>query len=332
MKAIVHQYKKGLEGLEYKILSELTPNAGEVKVKLKAAGLNHRDLFIINNRKAMDIPLVIGSDGSGIVTEIGEGVSNISLHTEVIINPSIGWDSIANVPELPEVLGGPKDGTFAEYVIVPAENVVEKPSYLTWEESGVLSLSALTAYRALFTKGRLKCGEHILIPGIGGGVATFAMLFAKAIGAKVSVTSRLENKRELAEEYGADISFNSAENWEESLQGEKVDLIIDSIGPATFLKYFDVLKPNGRIVNFGASSGDKIELPLRALFYNQIDIMGTSMGSREEFNEMIKFIEKHKIKPIIDKVYPLEEAIRALRRMEQGEQFGNIVLHMNFKI
>ncbi|XLP24503.1 zinc-binding dehydrogenase [Bacillus toyonensis] len=332
MKAIIHQYKKGLEGVEYKILSELTPNAGEVKVKLKAAGLNHRDLFIINNRKEMDIPLVIGSDGSGIVTEIGEGVSNISLHTEVIINPSIGWDSIANVPELPEVLGGPKDGTFAEYVIVPAENVVEKPSYLTWEESGVLSLSALTAYRALFTKGRLKCGEHVLIPGIGGGVATFAMLFAKAIGAKVSVTSRLENKRELAEEYGADISFNSAENWEESLQGEKVDLIIDSIGPATFLKYFDVLKPNGRIVNFGASSGDKIELPLRALFYNQIDIMGTSMGSREEFNEMIKFIEKHKIKPIIDKVYPLEEAIRALRRMEQGEQFGNIVLHMNFKI
>ncbi|MFV5174224.1 zinc-binding dehydrogenase [Bacillus cereus group sp. MYBKT14-1] len=329
MKAIVHQYKKGLEGLEYKFSPEISPNAGEVKVKLKAAGLNHRDLFIINNRKEMDLPLVIGSDGSGIVTEIGEGVSNITLHTEVIINPSIEWEHATEVPELPEVLGGPKDGTFAEYVIVPAENVVEKPSYLTWEESGVLSLSALTAYRALFTKGRLKCGEHVLIPGIGGGVATFAMLFAKAIGAKVSVTSRVENKRELAKKYSADISFHSAGNWEESLQGEKVDLIIDSIGPATFLKYFDVLKPNGRIVNFGASSGDKIELPLRALFYNQIDIMGTSMGSREEFNEMIKFIEKHQIKPIIDKVYSLEEAIRALSRMEHGEQFGNIVLQMN---
>ncbi|MDF9527621.1 zinc-binding dehydrogenase [Bacillus cereus] len=329
MKAIVHQYEKGLEGLEYKFSPEISPNAGEVKIKLKAAGLNHRDLFIINNRKEMDLPLVIGSDGSGIVTEIGEGVSNITLHTEVIINPSIGWEHATEVPELPEVLGGPKDGTFAEYIIVPAKNVVEKPAYLTWEESGVLSLSALTAYRALFTKGRLKCGEHVLIPGIGGGVATFAMLFAKAIGAKVSVTSRVENKREHAEKYGADISFNSTENWEESLQGEKVDLIIDSIGPATFLKYFDVLKPNGRIVNFGASSGDTIELPLRALFYNQIDIMGTSMGSREEFNEMIKFIEKYQIKPIIDKVYSLEEAIRALSRMEHGEQFGNIVLQMN---
>ncbi|EEK44631.1 hypothetical protein bcere0001_23860 [Bacillus cereus m1293] len=143
MKAIVHQYKKGVEGLEYKLSSETNPNAGEVKVKLKAAGLNHRDLFIINNRKEMDLPLVIGSDGAGIVTEIGEGVSADLLQTEVIINPSIGWDNIAEVPELPEVLGGPKDGTFAEYVIVPAENVVGKPSYLTWEESGVLSLSAL---------------------------------------------------------------------------------------------------------------------------------------------------------------------------------------------
>ncbi|MEM5626142.1 zinc-binding dehydrogenase [Bacillus wiedmannii] len=328
MKAIVHQYKKGVEGLEYKFSSETNPNAGEVKVKLKAAGLNHRDLFIINNRKEMELPLVIGSDGSGIVTEIGEGVSNNLLNSEVIINPSIGWENIAEVPDLPEVLGGPKNGTFAEYVIVPAENVVAKPSYLTWEESGVLSLSALTAYRALFTKGRLKCGEHVLIPGIGGGVATFAMLFAKAIGAKVSVTSRVESKRKFAETYGADFSFNSSGNWEESLRGEKVDLIIDSIGPVTFLQYFDVLKPNGRIVNFGASSGDKIELPLRALFYNQIDIMGTSMGSREEFYEMIKFIEKYKIKPIIDKVYSLKEAIQALSRMEQSEQFGNIALRM----
>ncbi|MGE7881735.1 zinc-binding dehydrogenase [Bacillus sp. NPDC094077] len=328
MKAIVHQYKTGFDGVEFKVSSEVTPNAGEVKVKLKSAGLNHRDLFIMNNRKEMALPLVLGSDGAGVVTEIGEGVSNNILHTEVIMNPSIGWENAAEVPALPEVLGGPKDGTFAEYVIVPAENVVEKPSYLTWEEAGVLSLSALTAYRALFTKGRLKCGEHVLIPGIGGGVATFAMLFAKAIGAKVSVTSRIENKRKTAETYGADFSFNSAGNWEESLQGEKVDLIIDSIGPATFFKYFDVLKPNGRIVNFGASSGDKIELPLRALFYNQIDIMGTSMGSREEFNEMIKFIERHKIIPIIDKVYSLEEAIQALSRMEQGEQFGNIALRM----
>ncbi|MED1449087.1 alcohol dehydrogenase catalytic domain-containing protein, partial [Bacillus pacificus] len=192
----------GFEGVEYKVLPERNPSAGEVKVKLKSAGLNHRDLFIMNNRKEMQVPLVLGSDGAGIITEIGESVSRTLLQNEVIINPSIGWDHIAEIPELPEVLGGPKDGTFAECVIVPVENVVAKPSYLSWEESGVLSLSALTAYRALFTKGRLKRGEHVLIPGIGGGVATFAMLFAKAIGAKVSVTSRIENKRKLAKTYG----------------------------------------------------------------------------------------------------------------------------------
>ncbi|KFM99716.1 NAD(P)-dependent alcohol dehydrogenase [Bacillus clarus] len=328
MKAIVHQHKRGIEGLNYIGVQNITPSYGEVKVKLQSAGLNHRDLFIMNNRKEMELPLIPGSDGAGVVVEIGEGVSSVALQTEVIINPSIGWDNIHEIPVLPQVLGGPTDGTFAEYVIVPAENVVSKPSYLSWEEAGVLSLSALTAYRALFTKGRLKSGEHVLIPGIGGGVATYAMLFAKAIGAKVSVTSRIDEKRVAAEKYGADISFDSNGNWEESLKGEKVDLIIDSIGPATFMKYFDVLKPNGRIVNFGASSGDKIELPLRALFYNQIDIMGTSMGSREEFNEMIHFIEEHTIKPIIDKVYPLEAVIQALIRMKQGEQFGNIAICM----
>lgn len=152
MKAIVQQYKAGFEGVEYKVLPERNPSAGEVKVKLKSAGLNHRDLFIMNNRKEMQVPLVLGSDGAGIITEIGESVSRTLLQNEVIINPSIGWDHIAEIPELPEVLGGPKDGTFAECVIVPVENVVAKPSYLSWEESGVLSLSALTAYRALLQR------------------------------------------------------------------------------------------------------------------------------------------------------------------------------------
>ncbi|KEK22819.1 zinc-binding dehydrogenase [Bacillus gaemokensis] len=328
MKAIVHQGKKGIGGLEYEDLKNREFGYGEVKVKLRVAGLNHRDLFIMNNRNEMDKPLIPGSDGAGIVVEIGEGVSNVTIDSEVIINPSIGWEFTHEVPVLPQVLGGPTDGTFAEYVIVPAENIVSKPSYLSWEEAGVLSLSALTAYRALFTKGRLKPKEHVLIPGIGGGVATYAMLFAKAIGAKVTVTSRVENKRKAAEKCGADFSFDSNGNWEDALKGEKVDLIIDSIGPATFLKYFDILNPNGRIVNFGASSGDKIEIPLRALFYNQIDIMGTSMGSSEEFNEMIHFIEKHEIKPIVDTVYPLSEAVQALDRMNQGEQFGNIALYI----
>src|SRR5689334_11223954 len=181
MKAIIHYHKKGIAGLKYQDTQEEKPGYGEVKVKLITVGLNRRDLFVINNRNGDEPPFIPGSDGAGIITEIGEGVSDVSLHTEVIINPSLDWDFIDSVPDVPKILGGPSNGTFSEYIIISAKNVVEKPIYLSWKEAGVLPLSALTAYRALFTKGNLKEGQHLLIPGIGSGVATYAMLFAKAI-------------------------------------------------------------------------------------------------------------------------------------------------------
>ncbi|MFC7391446.1 zinc-binding dehydrogenase [Scopulibacillus cellulosilyticus] len=315
-----------MKGLKYDEVIDRNPGYGEVKVKLKTAGLNHRDLFVINNRKKDDPAFIPGSDGAGVIEKVGEGVSDLTVGTEIIINPSIDWDLTDSVPENPKILGGPTDGAFAEYVIIPAKNAVKKPSYLTWEEAGVLPLSALTAYRALFTKGQLKKGEHILIPGIGSGVATYAMIMAKAAGAVVSVTSRSEEKRNKALEYGADHAFDSHSDWAKSIKSNKIDFVLDSIGPATFLKYFEVLNPNGRIVNFGASSGDKIEIPLRALFYPQISIIGTSMGSGEEFDKMIDFMERHSLRPIIDKSYPLSEAIQAFNRMEHAEQFGKIAL------
>jgi zinc-binding alcohol dehydrogenase/oxidoreductase len=326
MKAIVHSKEKGIAGLKYQEVPEKKPGYGEVKVKLKAVGLNRRDLFVINNRTSEDPVFIPGSDGAGFIEEIGEGVSDFTIHTEVIINPSLDWEFANEVPTVPKILGGPSDGTFSEYVIISSKNVVKKPSYLSWEEAGVLSLSALTAYRALFTKGNLKKDQHLLIPGIGSGVATYAMLFAKAIGAKVSVTSRREEKRQQARNHGADRTFDNNTDWNESLEGEKVDVVLDSVGPATFPHYFDVLRPNGYIVNFGASSGDKVEIPLRTLFYPQFNILGTSMGSREEFEQMIEFITKHSLKPIIDKTYSLSEAILAFDRMNEGEQFGNIAL------
>lgn len=329
MKAVVHEGMSGIKGLKYKDVSAKKPGYGEVQVRLKTAGLNHRDLFIMKARAENDPPLVLGSDGAGVIEAVGDGVADLHANTEVIINPSIGWDTIDNIPQSLQILGSPADGTFAEYVIIPAVNAVKKPAYLTWEEASVLPLAALTAYRALFTKGHLKKGEHILIPGIGSGVATYAMLMAKAAGARVTVTSRSEDKRKKALTYGADGAFDSQSDWNESLKGEKVDFVLDSIGPATFPNYFNILKPNGRIVNFGASSGDKIEIPLRALFFPQISLIGTSMGSSEEFNKMIQFMEEHAIKPIIDRMYPLQETVQAFDRMKQGEQFGNIGLFIN---
>ncbi|MCR8842362.1 zinc-binding dehydrogenase [Paenibacillus sp. SC116] len=329
MKAIVHANSVGLQGITYQDHVERQPSYGEVKVKLKAAGLNHRDLFIMDDRKEGEGPLIIGSDGAGIIEAIGEGVSELRIGADVIINPCIGWDVTDEVPSVPAILGGPTDGTLAEYVIVPARNVFSKPAYLSWEEAGVLPLAALTAYRALFTRGQLQQGEHVLIPGIGGGVATYAMLMALAVGAKVSVTSRSESKRQAARTYGAHHAFDSHSKWKKMVDCNHVDLILDSIGPAAFQQYFDVIKPNGRIVMFGASSGDRIELPVRDIFFPQINIIGTSMGSSEEFVEMLQFMERHSIHPIMDKVYPLQDTVQAFYRMKQGEQLGNIGIRID---
>lgn len=328
MKAVIHNGKTGLQGLSFQEVPSKKPGYGEVKVKLKSAGLNHRDLFLMKNKSERDPHVILGSDGAGIIEEVGEGVKNVAIQTEVIIFPTLNWDLTENVPAVPEILGGPSDGTLAEYVIIPSQNVIKKPSYLSWEEAGVLPLSALTAYRALFTKAQLKKGEHLLIPGIGSGVATYALFMAKAIGATVSVTSRSEEKRNRALQLGADYAFDSYSNWDEQLQEKRADVVLDSIGPALFSEYFRHVKPNGRIVSFGASSGDDLCFPVRSLFFPQINILGTSMGSCEEFHDMLAFIEKHKLRPVIDRTYPLEKVCEAYTRMQEGRQFGNIGIVM----
>lgn len=326
MRAAIHHGRSGLDGLRVGDAKTKQPGPGEIRVRVKTAGLNHRDLFLMKGRRAADAPLILGSDGAGVIDAVGEGVAGLTAGTEIIIHPTIGWDRTAAVPVVPQILGGPTDGTFAETVVIPVDNAFRKPTYLTWEEAGVLPLSALTAYRALFTRAQIKAGEHVLIPGIGGGVATCAMLMAQAAGAVVSITSRSVAKLEEARRYAVRGAFSSSGDWNEGLQGEKVDVILDSIGPATFSKYLEVIRPNGRIVSFGASSGDTVEVPLRALFFPQLSWIGTSMGSREEFGEMLRFMEEHAIRPLIDRMYPLDEAPAAFRRMTAGEQFGNIGL------
>ncbi|KQO18527.1 zinc-binding dehydrogenase [Paenibacillus sp. Leaf72] len=328
MKAISHREASGIEGLQYEESADLNPGTGEVKIRLMAAGINHRDLFLMAGRTASDAPFFLGSDGTGIVEAVGSLVSSAAVGDEVIIHPCIGWEKTDEVPPVPAILGGPSNGTLAQYVIVPAANVFPKPAYLSWEEAGVLPLSALTAYRALFTKGQLRRGEHVLIPGIGGGVATFAMLMALAAGATVSVTSRSKTKQQAAVEQGASFALDSHSDWRSSLGQQAVDLILDSIGPATFGQYFEVIKPNGRIVTFGASSGDEITIPIRALFFSQISIIGTSMGSREEFAAMLAFVEQHQLRPVIDRMYKLPQIKKAFERMNRGEQYGNIGISM----
>ncbi|WP_340015787.1 zinc-binding dehydrogenase [Paenibacillus sp. FSL K6-1318] len=328
MKAIVHSGQSGLAGLQYTESTSRAPEAGEVLIQLKSAGINHRDLFTMAERGTQDTPLIPGSDGAGIIVEIGEGVRGFAIGDEVIIHPTLGWEHTSEVPIVPDIVGGPTDGTLAQYITLPAENALPKPAHLSWEEAGVLSLSALTAYRALFTRGVLKQGEHLLIPGIGGGVATYALLMAVAAGAQVTVTSRSEAKRNEALRLGATHALDSHADWHLQHDLEPVDIIMDSIGQAMFPKYFDIIRPGARIVMYGASSGDDLSIPIRSIFFPQIRLIGTSMGSREEFVQMLQWVEQHDIHPVIDGVYPLQDTAKAFERMEKGEQFGNLAILM----
>lgn len=325
MKAIVHAGNTGLAGLSYREMEEILPSIGEVSIRLKTAGLNHRDLFVLNRHLPTDPPLIIGSDGAGIVHAIGEGVTNVQVGDEVIINPGIGWKKNSEAPPNGfEIVGLPGHGTFSDKIILPADNAIPKPAHLTWEEAGVLALPALTAYRALFTRGKLSAGKTLLIPGIGGGVATFILQFAKAAGATVYVTSRSQEKCQFALEQGADKAFDSNEDWERALSGEKVDLVIESVGAATFHKSLNQLRPGGTIVAFGSSTGDEVQLNLRDFFYGQFNFLGSTMGSTEELIEMINFIETYKIKPVIDRFFPLPQFKQAFERLEKADQFGKI--------
>ncbi|MGY0692163.1 zinc-binding dehydrogenase [Virgibacillus sp. FSP13] len=325
MKAFVHDHGN----LLIKDMNDPVAGDGEVVIAIRAAGLNHRDLFIPNRRGNDAQALVIGSDGAGIIESVGKGVEQFSTGDEVIINPGLLWyeNSVAPPKEF-DILGMPDNGTFAEKIVVSAEQVEHKPSHLTWEEAGVLALSALTGYRALFTKGELKVGDTVFIPGAGSGVATFLIAFAKHKGARVIVTSRSEQKRDQAKKLGADIALDTESNWLEELKDETIDLVIDSVGRATFNRSLELLKKGGRIVIFGSSTEDTVELNLRDFFYGQYQLIGSTMGSREELRDMLKFIEDNNIHPIVDNSFTLDQTNEAMDYLEQGKQFGKIAIHV----
>lgn len=325
MKAIYHEGVQSLEGIQFGEVEQDKMGDDEVVVKIKTAGLNHRDLFIPNRHNESDSPLVLGSDGAGVIDAVGTNVTNVKVGDEVIVNPALGWEKNSAVPpEGFEITGFPFNGTFAEYITLPAENAVLKPEHLNWEEAGVLALSAMTAYRAMFTRGQLKAGQTVLIPGATGGAGTFLMQFAKAKGATVFVTSRSEEKRAEALKLGADKAIDSEIDWDEQLNGEKADLVIESVGAATFNKSVDQLKRGGTLVAFGASAGDTVDFNLRKFFYGQFNLLGSTMASAEELHDMIDFIEKHDIKPVMDKTFKMEDYKEAFDHLDKAGMMGKI--------
>ena len=334
MKAIRLQGLDGPESLRYEDVSEPEPGSGEIIVRLRAAALNRRDLFATNGQypgvKQDILPAIPGSDGSGEVVARGDNVDGPEEGREVVIHPSLYW---GDDPRLPgkdyRILGLPDDGTYAQFVKVPAENVFPKPSHLSHEEAAALPLAALTAYRALVTRGRIQEGETVVVPGVGGGVATFLVQMASAMGANVFVTSGSDEKIETARRTrrGGRRQLQ-VRNWSKELKSMAggVDLSIDSIGGDVFNALVTLAKPGDRIVVFGSTAGPAPKVMTIMASLKHLDILGTAMGTAEEFGAMLDLYAEHGLKPKINETFPLEDAADALNHMEAGAGMGKILL------
>jgi len=315
--------------LSIKEMDEPVAGPKEVVIALKAAGLNRRDLSIPKRRGENPEALILGSDGAGIIERVGEGVTRFEVGDEVIINPALRWYENSDAPPIGfDILGMPDHGTFAEKIALSEEQVERKPEILSWEEAGVFALAALTGYRALFTKGQIKRGETVFIPGAGSGVATYLISFAKNVGAKVIVSSRSEDKRKKARELGADLVIDTNRDWNQELAGETIDLVIDSVGEATFNRSLEVLKKGGRIVVFGATTDDHVDFDLRSFFYGQYQLIGTTMASRQELQAALDHIVNFKMHPVVDRTFSLDDAPLAFQYLKEGKQFGKVALRI----
>lgn len=335
MKAMIlkEKVKPGEEiaKLYYEEMDVPEAGPGEVVVRLKNAALNRRDVFVRQGLyPGIQVPAIPGSDGAGIIHTMGENVQGVEVGDEVVINPGMSWGDNPHYPDPSfTVLGVPINGTYAQYIKIPVENVFPKPKHLSWEEAAALPLAGLTAYRAVVSKGQVKEGNTVIIPGIGGGVATVALQIAVACGAKVFVTSSSDEKIEKAIKLGATGGVNyKKENWVKELRNLSggSDLSIDSIGGDTFKDLITLAKPGSKIVSFGSTLGPVHNLLMPKIFFKQLIIMGTTMGSPVEFGEMLALYEQHQLKPTIGEIFPLEQVEEAHNQMEEGKHFGKIVL------
>lgn len=307
--------------------------ADQALVQIKAAALNRRDYWITVGKYAgIKYPSILGSDGAGIVVKVGDGADRSWLNKEVIINPCHNWGTHSEYQNRDfTILGLPENGTFAEFAKVKTEYLHPKPPHLDWEQAAALPLAGLTTYRALFTKGRAKKGDNVLITGIGGGTGTFALQWALAAGCQVFVTSGSGDKIQRAKAIGASAGVSyKAQDWAQELQhlSGGFDVIIDSALGEGFEKLIDISKPGARIVFFGGTAGNIPPLNGRKIFWKQLQILGTTMGSPDDFKGMLDLVNKHKIVPVIDEVFPLAQAQKAIDKMANSSQFGKLTLRV----
>jgi NADPH:quinone reductase-like Zn-dependent oxidoreductase len=316
-------------GPEVLVLEEAPDPAagpGEVLVRLRASALNHLDVWIRKGLPSVPKPRILGADGAGVVEALGDGVTGFEPGERVVLNPGVevGGGRI-------HVIGEHGDGTNAELIAVPATNVHPIPEGLSFEEAAAFPLVFETAYRMLVTRARLREGEWVLAWGAGGGVSTAALAIGKALGARVIVTSSSEAKLERARELGADATVNHATDdvrtaVQEATEGHGVDVVVETVGEATWATSLQVAAPGGRIAVCGATTGPNPPAALHRIWWKQLSILGSTMGTGEDFAGAYELVASGRARPVVDSVFPLEEIRAAHERLETGEQLGKIVL------
>jgi NADPH:quinone reductase-like Zn-dependent oxidoreductase len=342
VKALYFEEHGGTDKLLYGDRPEPEPGLGEVRVRLKTAAINRLDVFVLHGMPGIPIglPHIGGADGAGVVDAVGDAVEGVEIGSEVVFDPGLScghcefcFSGEQSLCLTFGVLGEHSDGTFAEAVVVAAQSLAPRPTHLSWEESAAFGLAHLTAWRMLINRGGLRTGETVLIHGIGGGVSMACLQLAKLMGARVFVTSRSEEKLQRAVELGADETLPADDQVACGVRGltgkRGADVVVDSVGEATWMQSLKAAAKGGRILTCGATSGPNPTEELRQVFWNQLSIIGSTMGSRRDWRELVAAVEMHQIKPVVDTVLPLVEGRAAYERMEQAGQFAKIVLSID---
>lgn len=306
------------------------PRPGWVRVRLHRAALNRLDAMMIGQRVDLERPSIFGSDGAGLVDAVGGGVVSTEVGAEVVLSPSLWWGPDPQAPGADyEILGSPTDGTHAEYVVVPAENVHAKPSRLSMAEAAALPMAGLTAWRGLVTRGRLTAGETVVVGAASSGVGTMAVQIAKGLGARVVAITSAADKAGCLRRLGADhVLLRTAHNFADRLTaatGGRADLALDPTG-ALWQPLLQSLRPGGRLVAVGRMAAEVAQPRVQTVYWKQVDILGSSMGSPADFGELLAHLEASDWAPAIDSTYPLHAIHDAYARLDHAGRTGKVLL------
>lgn len=331
MKALILHRAEGPESTALEEIPTPVPAAGEVRVALKAASLNYRELWITRGMyPGMKLPSGLGADGAGVVDSVGAGVDAALVGRDVVVYPGTGWGDDPRFPSKHFALYGmPLPGTLAQYICVPATNIVDKPTHLSFEEAACLPTAGVTAWRALTVKAHLAVGEQVLITGIGGGVAALALKFAVALGAKVFVTSSSDEKLQQAQALGASGGVNyQQDKWGKALGklAGGIDVVFDGAPASSLPQYLRCLNMGARVIVYGSTGGADALFSAPDLFLRHASIVGTAMGTPEDFRGMLDFVARERILPVIDRRFTLDQARAAVVSLQDAHGMGKITV------